>query len=161
MIKKTVLVLGVTMVAGCASGFNAEHSAGTERTEICSPINEADVVGLFERWNTSLQTGNPKAAVENYAERSILLPTLSGTNRLTKEEKEDYFIHFLESQPVGEVTARHIDIGCNMAIDSGLYTFTMARDGSKVDARYTFAYQWDGQQWSIISHHSSILPSDQ
>lgn len=170
MNNKLMPFLAVLVLAACTSNVNTSQSpqeqaskqlTSRQHTEACAPINEVDVVNLFKRWNASLQTGQPKAVVENYAKRSILLPTLSGTNRLTPQEKEAYFVHFLASKPTGEVTQRQIDIGCNIASDSGLYTFTMAKTGEKLDARYTFVYQWDGQKWLIVSHHSSVLPADE
>ena len=48
-------------------------------------------------------------------------------------------------------------IGCNSALDAGLYTFTFG-DGSRVQARYTFTYGWNGSEWLITSHHSSAMP---
>lgn len=52
---------------------------------------------------------------------------------------------------------RMIDIGCNRALDTGLYTFTFG-DGSMAKARYTFTYAWSGKAWLITSHHSSLMP---
>ena len=153
--KKIILAaLGIAALSGCAS--HPDHSAN--QTQICEPITESQVIGLFDRWNNSLQTGDPKAVVANYAPRSILLPTVSNQNRLTPAEKEDYFIHFLKDQPFGEVTARQIDIGCNTVTDSGYYTFNMKRTGKPVHGRYTYTYHWQNGQWLITHHHSSKLP---
>ncbi|EON12306.1 hypothetical protein C266_19061 [Pandoraea sp. SD6-2] len=104
-----------------------------------------------------MKTGDPKKVVANYAKNSILLPTVSNKPRLTAEEKEDYFAHFLSGKPVGAIDSRSIEIDCNSAIDAGLYTFKFA-DGSEVKARYTFTYKWNGKQWLISSHHSSAMP---
>lgn len=156
MNKKIALVLGVVMLAGCATDRNAR----SDLAEFCKPIDEAQVASLFERWNNSLQTGDPEAVVKNYADRSVLLPTLSGKNRITKEEKEDYFTYFLADRPTGTVTARQIDIGCNVVVDSGLYTFHMAGSGNEAHARYTYTYKWENNQWLITSHHSSLVPEE-
>jgi hypothetical protein len=51
-----------------------------------------------------------------------------------------------------------VDIGCNYAIDAGIYTFTFAKTGATVKARYSYSYRWDGSQWLITSHHSSKMP---
>ena len=79
----------------------------------------------------------------------------------TKEEKEDYFHHFLENKPVGKIDYSHIEIGCNTASDAGIYTFTYGTTGKKVQARYSFNYQWDGKNWLISQHHSSAMPEKQ
>ena len=57
---------------------------------------------------------------------------------LTPAEKEDYFHHFLEKGPSGEINLRMIDIGCNSAADAGVYTFTFSKTGTKVSERDTY-----------------------
>ena len=127
------------------------------KTEACHPATEKQIASLFDRWNDSLKTGDPAKVVANYARRSILLPTVSNKPRLTVEEKEDYFKHFLEHKPVGTIDFRFVMIECNTAIDAGLYSFKYA-DGTVVKARYTFTYGWNGHTWLITSHHSSKMP---
>src|SRR4051794_9390270 len=73
------------------------------------------------------------------------------------DRARDYFVHFLENKPQGAIDQRVIRLGCNDAIDSGLYTFTMG-DGKRVRARYTFVYNYQDGQWLIVSHHSSAMP---
>jgi uncharacterized protein (TIGR02246 family) len=126
-------------------------------TETCHPASEKEIAGLFDRWNATLQTGDPDKVVANYAEKSILLPTVSNKPRLTPGEKEDYFEHFLKAKPFGTINSRSIEVDCNTALDAGLYTFKFA-DGKQVKARYTFTYKWEGKQWLITSHHSSAMP---
>ena len=127
------------------------------RSETCHAATKQQIASLFDRWNRSLQTGDAKKVVANYATKSILLATVSNTPRLTPEAKEDYFVHFLEKKPVGKIDSSTIEIDCNTAFDAGLYTFTFG-DGSQVKARYTYTYRWNGHQWLITSHHSSAMP---
>jgi len=158
-LKKTVVfsLLAVgTVLAGCAS--NPPGSTTATRTEVCKATSEQEVAALFDRWNQSLQTGDAHKVVANYAEKSVLLPTVSNTPRLNAAQKEDYFEHFLENKPFGRIDARTIEIGCTTAVDAGLYTFTFAKTGSVVKARYTYNYKWNGSQWLITSHHSSAMP---
>lgn len=145
-------------LTGCATHPVASDTSGGSNTERCKPITETEVASLFDRWNGSLQTGDPKRVVANYAERSILLPTVSNKPRLTPAEKEEYFVHFLENRPSGKIDMRFVDIGCNSALDAGLYTFTFAKTGNVVHARYSYTYRWTGSQWLITSHHSSAMP---
>ncbi len=121
--------------------------------------SEMEIASLFSRWNQALQTGDARQVAGLYAERSILLPTLSDKARLTPEEKEDYFRHLLEKQPSAEIVFRQIEIGKDMAADSGLYTFAFAKTGEKVKARYNFVYKRYGKKWLIVSHHSSLMPA--
>jgi len=128
------------------------------KSEVCHGTNDKEVAALFDRWNASLKTGEPKKVVANYAAKSILLPTVSNKPRLTAAEKEDYFVHFLGDRPSGKIDMSHIEIDCNTAVDAGLYTFTFAKTGKVVHGRYTYTYHWDGSQWLITSHHSSAMP---
>jgi uncharacterized protein (TIGR02246 family) len=142
------------VLAGCA-GRPAAHGGDREQ---CRRASEQEIEALFDRWNASLQTGDPHQVVANYAERSILLPTVSNTPRLTPADKLDYFEHFLQSRPSGKIDLRFVDAACNTAVDAGLYTFTFGATGQVVHARYTFTYRWEGGKWLITSHHSSAMP---
>lgn len=155
------VLVGCTSLPASGGGVSATATAtatSSPQTTACKPTSEAEIAALFDRWNQSLQTGVPHKVVEHYAPRSVLLPTVSNKPRLTAQEKADYFHHFLENKPVGVIDSRTIELGCNMAVDSGLYTFTFQKTGAKVGARYSYVYRWTGTQWLISSHHSSALP---
>lgn len=151
-------LVSCTLLAGLAGCASAPTGSGDGNTQSCRRTSEKEIAGLFDRWNRSLQSGDPHAVTANYAERSILLPTVSNSPRITAAEKEDYFVHFLESKPSGKIDMHFIEIGCNTAFDAGLYTFTFGITGEQVQARYTYTYVWDGTQWLISSHHSSAMP---
>ena len=125
----------------------------------CVSVDKTQIAGLFDKWNTSLKTGNAKNVANNYLSDAVLLPTVSNKVRLTDAERIDYFSHFLEKKPVGKINSRTIRLGCNTAIDIGTYTFTFS-DKSSITARYSFTYDWNGQEWKISSHHSSVMPEN-
>jgi uncharacterized protein (TIGR02246 family) len=153
----SVALAACAVLSGCV--FDGTRQTNTSApTGACKPANEQEIAALFDRWNQSLQTGDPHAVVANYAEHSILLPTVSNKPRLTPAEKEEYFHHFLENRPSGKIDMRFVEIGCNSAVDAGLYTFTFAKTGDVVQARYSYSYRWDGSKWLITSHHSSAMP---
>jgi len=158
--KQFGLILFAICLAGCVTTGQIVQPDGQQstRTEACKIVSEKEVASLFDRWNSSLQTGDPHKVVANYATKSILLPTVSNMPRLTPAEKEDYFHHFLENRPSGKIDLSVIEIGCNTAVDAGLYTFTFAKTGAVVRGRYTFTYRWNGSKWLITSHHSSAMP---
>lgn len=157
--KKSSFILSILLLilAACAHGLVGQGQPDTY-AESCKKVTTGEISALFERWNRALLTGDPKKVVALYAEDSLLLPTVSNKPRRTVGEKEDYFRHFLEKRPSGRVSERFIELGCNRAVDSGLYTFTFAETGQSIDARYTFTYRWTGSQWLITSHHSSAMP---
>ncbi|GAB4087659.1 hypothetical protein GCM10028785_03280 [Hydrogenophaga soli] len=133
-------------------------SGGGGHTMNCAPITESQVAQLFDRWNASLMTHDPRKVVENYAPHSLLLPTVSNKPRYSVEDKIDYFVHFLHDGPVGKIDQRFIQVGCNTALDAGLYTFTFFKTGKVVNARYSYTYGYVNGQWLITSHHSSGMP---
>ena len=71
--------------------------------------SEEEIAALFDRWNNSLKTGDPNKVADNYAPKSVLIATLSKRPRLTREDKVDYFHHFLENKPVGRIDSRSIE----------------------------------------------------
>ena len=158
MIRIAIFLTVLITLAGCSTQPRGQSSFSGTSCEERGPVSKDEIAALFDRWNQALETGDPRRVVALYAEESILLPTLSNKPRLTPAEKEDYFRHFLEKRPFARIDMREIEAGVDMAVDSGLYTFTFAKTGEVVKARYTFTYRWDGSEWLIVSHHSSVMP---
>jgi uncharacterized protein (TIGR02246 family) len=131
-----------------------------ERERTFLTLTENDIIQLFDRWNKSLQTGNPDKVADNYAEDAILLPTRSNIPRTNRQEICNYFEHFLKQKPVAIVKMRVIRLSRYSAMDSGLYTFTLSQNGKLIEipARYTFEYELINGKWLIVGHHSSIMP---
>ena len=119
-------------------------------------INE-DITSLFDEWNSAIQTGNPKSVAVLYADTAILLPTMSNKVRHNRDEIEDYFVQFLAKGPEGKIDEANIRIFGEIAINSGVYTFSF-KDDTTVQARFTFVYRRTGQRWMIVEHHSSAMP---
>ena len=112
---------------------------------------------LFNTWNDALATGEPSQVTALYEKEAILLPTVSNQVRHNHSEIEDYFVNFLSKGPQGKIDESNVRIFDQLAINSGVYTFTF-NDGATVQARYTFVYRWNGDQWLITEHHSSQMP---
>jgi len=120
-------------------------------------MTENNILSLFEDWNSALQTGDPKQVAALYETNAILLPTISNKVRHNHEELEDYFVNFLAKGPVGKIDESNVRTFGDVAINSGVYTFTF-KDGASVQARFTYVYRWNGQKWLIVEHHSSQMP---
>lgn len=118
---------------------------------------EKQIAALFDEWNNALQTGDPKKVAALYETNSILLPTVSNKVRHDHAEIEDYFVHFLAKGPQGTIDEANVRTFGQIAINSGVYTFSF-KDGSAVQARFSFVYRWNGQRWMIVEHHSSKMP---
>lgn len=174
-------VVGVALVVGGAAFFTPSISvvpraavtaipkgtvsgpiaaAGGKLSEPALPTKE-EIAALFKLWNDALATGDAGKVADRYAPDAVLLPTMSNQVRRTREEIIDYFRHFLESQPSGAVRESTITVlGPTVAIDTGVYVFSLAGDGGKrqVEARYTFVHELRDGQWLIVNHHSSAMP---
>lgn len=128
----------------------------------CAPISSKQVAALFDGWNAALATKNPDAVVKKYATDAVLLPTVENGPLIGPDAIRGYFVAFLKKNPTGVIDQRTIRLGCNMAFDVGLYTFTIdgEQPGSRVQvpARYTYIYEPIGGQWLIVHHHSSKQP---
>lgn len=120
-------------------------------------MNESEILALFDKWNTALQSGDPKKVTALYKEDAILLPTLSNQVRHNSQERESYFVDFLAKGPNGKIDESNVRIFGDIAINSGIYTFSF-KDGSTAQARYTFVYLKNDGEWVIVEHHSSLLP---
>ena len=122
---------------------------------------KSEISDQFVMWNKALQTGDPDKVVACYDLEAILLPTVSAKVRHNHDEIRDYFVHFLSKEPHGRIIEQNIRICDNIAVNSGLYTFSLMEDGGHTDvpARFTFVYQKYEDGWLIIEHHSSILPA--
>ncbi len=116
----------------------------------------------FDIWNAALQTGDPHKVAALYCQPGgVLLPTVSNKVRTNRSEIADYFVHFLQLKPAGQIDKAYIRIlGPDTAVNSGLYTFHVIKDGKPADvhARYTFVYQKVQGKWCIMDHHSSAMP---
>ena len=121
-------------------------------------MNDADVLGLFDQWNTALSTLNPDTVTALYADNAVLLPTVSNQVRHNHEEITDYFVGFLQKSPQGVVDEFNVNILSDTHVtNSGVYTFTFG-DGSKVSARFSYLYVASDDGWKILQHHSSAMP---
>jgi len=123
--------------------------------------SQDEIATLFDRWNAALATGNPENVADLYAPNAVLVPTTSNQIRTDRAGIVDYFTHFLPRKPQGKIDQSIITvIDPQTAINAGIYTFTLTRDGRREDiqARYTFVYQKQNGRWLIVNHHSSKMP---
>jgi uncharacterized protein (TIGR02246 family) len=130
------------------------------------------VDGLFQHWADLVKAGDAEGVADLYGPDALLLPTLSARSRHSHSAIADYFVGFTSRHPVAEVVERTVFPGCNQVVDAGRYRFRFADtaaaetntgDGPSsgdavVEARYTLVYGFNGEQWQLLHHHSSVLP---
>jgi uncharacterized protein (TIGR02246 family) len=114
----------------------------------------------FESWNDTLQTKDAKLVAKKYLETGELFGTVSTKIRQGREEIAKYFEHFLQINPSGKVVERKVvKASDNTYIDSGLYNFTVERNGKKEVVEAMFTYVWGktkNNDWKILHHHSAV-----
>lgn len=123
--------------------------------------DQNEILGLFEEWNNALLSRDASQVTALYSHDAVLLPTVSNKVRHNHGEIRDYFEHFIQKNPSGNLIEHNIRIFDNMAINSGVYHFSLdTKDDERsiVKARYTFVYKKFDGKWLIIEHHSSAFP---
>jgi uncharacterized protein (TIGR02246 family) len=100
--------------------------------------------------------------VDLYAEEGLLLGTFSDEIRIGKEKIRDYFKYFLAQKPKAKVvdSITHM-IGKDMLVVNGFYDFDVVDDIQStkiVHARFTFVFKLTVDSFTILSHHSSVMP---
>lgn len=164
----TLAAISVAGLSACgnpaASAGNqaaATQAAGTPAAGTQQRPSAQEVKALFGEWNAALATLDPLKVADRYAPNAVLLPTVSNKVRADRAGIVDYFQHFLENHPRGEITESHVAVlDEDDAIDAGTYRFFLTTDGVQrtVDARYTFVYEKIDGKWLIVNHHSSAMP---
>ena len=118
----------------------------------------AEIEGLFSEWNKALVSGDPDEVVRLYATNAILIPTLSNKPRTSHAEIRDYFAQtFMPRGPSGTIVKAYVRVFADIAICSGIFAFTFS-DRSAAQVRKSFVHRWNGEEWLIVEHHSSLMP---
>jgi len=124
--------------------------------------SKSEISRQFDLWNQALETRDPQKVAALYCEHGgVLIPTLSNKIRTNRAEIADYFEHFLQLMPSGRIDQSFIRmLGPNAAINAGIYTFSLTKDGKPdtVQARFTFVYVKKHGRWCIMEQHSSAMP---
>jgi uncharacterized protein (TIGR02246 family) len=153
--------LALTLLAvGSSTVSAAQNEAGSSPRIPISP-SKKEIAKQFDIWNAALATGDPNKVADLYARDAVLLPTVSNNVRTDRAEIVDYFQHFLQSKPVGAIDEEVIKIvDRDTAINTGVYHFNLTKDGKRqrVNARYTYVYEFMNGKWLILNHHSSAMP---
>jgi uncharacterized protein (TIGR02246 family) len=122
-----------------------------------------DVATATANWSETLAQNDPDKVVGLYAADAVLWGTLSPTVRADRAAIRDYFVGAFKVLPGIKVSfgEQLIRVYGNTAVNSGYYTFAYTKDGEAktLPARYSFVFVKDGQNWMIVDHHSSAMPT--
>jgi uncharacterized protein (TIGR02246 family) len=122
-----------------------------------------DVAAATAKWSETLTQNDPDKVVGLYAPDAVLWGTLSPTVRADTSALRDYFVGAFKILPSLKVSfgEQLIRVYGNTAVNTGYYTFSYTKDGEPktLPARYSFVFVKDGQNWMIVDHHSSAMPT--
>ena len=111
---------------------------------------------MIETWVEKIRTNDPKQVASLYHDDGLLLGTFSDIERKGHDLILAYFENLLKSNVDVEVVTQHKHETDSITVNSGLYNFIV--DGKTVNARFSFVFIKTGDEWKILSHHSSVLP---
>ena len=148
---RCLILLGLLVT--CVTSF-----ARTDNTE-------NNIANTYQNWCDAVGSskGNPDNMVKFYAPNAILIPTLSPKILINRKHGLDaYFVAFTGKKDIQCKTNKiMIQSYGDISISNGLYTFTYTdKNGNQetLPARFTFVYKKYGDNWLIVSHHSSLVP---
>lgn len=123
-------------------------------------IDDDEIRSLFYKWNDALATLNATNVANRHGKHAILLPSASDEARMNITAIKDYYEVFLKLKPQAAIRESFVSRGDRYCFDVGTYEFTMGATGDKINARYTFVYVYEDDEWKIMHHHSSVMPGD-
>lgn len=122
-----------------------------------------DVAAVTMKWGQTLGQNDPDKILGLYAPDAVLWGTLSPTVRADRAALRDYFVTAFKVLPSLklEFGEQLIRVYGNTAVNTGYYTFSYVKDGEpkSLPARFSFTFVKDGDDWMIVDHHSSAMPS--
>lgn len=128
--------------------------------ETCVTLDNTAVAALFDDWNFALSSLDAKQVAQRYWPDAVMMPASSNSARTDAASITSFYDQFLVKRPRGHIDSRTIQTGCNMALDTGTYTFSLMNDkGTTTNetARYTFIYQYRDGAWKILNQQASVL----
>ena len=130
---------------------------------IASAGPKEDVAAATLAWAQALGEDDPDKVLPFYSDDAVLWGTLSPKVRADRAALRDYFVTAFKVLPGLKVTFgdQLIRVYGDTAVNTGYYTFSYVKDGEikSLPARYSFTYVKSGENWLIVDHQSSAMPS--
>jgi uncharacterized protein (TIGR02246 family) len=125
--------------------------------------SKEDVAAATAKWGDTLAQNDPAKVASLYTTDAVLWGTLSPTVRADRAALHDYFVGAFKVLPGLKVSfgEQLVRIYGNTAVNTGYYTFSYTKDGEprSLPARFSFVFVKDGENWMIVDHHSSAMPT--
>ena len=124
-------------------------------------MNSHEITEIIGHWSSSFSEDTPNSICALYNEKASLWGTLSPLKRDNAGLIKDYFDKIFNYQnrrvAINDSSIRFFG---DIAICNGQYTFSWSKEGidETTVARFSFVYIKKCDRWSIIEHHSSLIP---
>lgn len=147
-------IASTVIVAGLLIGCQTMQSPDAAKAEITTAA---------QAWADAFNKCDPARIAALYDAEPVLWGTVSPSIISNATGVRQYFDRVCSSPTPPKVvfTEQVIQAFGDTAVNSGSYTFTVMRDGKPTPfpARYSMTYRRSGDQWLIVTHHSSARPA--
>ncbi len=130
-------------------------------TTIFAQATQDQILAMTQSWQNAINSRNAEKITALYDKNAFLYATFE--DMLSSQEQIlGYFKKLVKHDNLKvKFDKQNIRLYGETAIDSGLYTFTYDDKGKEVmvPARYTLVYTHTPNGWTIVEHHSSVLPN--
>ncbi|MES2204764.1 MAG: hypothetical protein V4496_06040 [Pseudomonadota bacterium] len=166
---KKLLIL-TSFMSFILAGYNTNAFASSANAAMSCPADAPQFtteIGLaaIKQWGKNAYKHSPKGpkgyssanvaaayfTLSSYAPDAVLLPTVSQVSRVGTQGIYDYFINFLQENPVMSkvpMTGGTTLAGCGEGVISGYYNFVLQKAGETpkhVHARYTMQFEYSAK----------------
>lgn len=117
---------------------------------------------LGQSWIDQVNSNVVNNVVELYDSQATFHPTLSGEFIQDTKSVRQYFTQFLAMKPkVTVVSSDFKELLETAFVFTGVMDIELdaSDDRFTIQARFTFVWALNGDRWSIVHHHNSIVPN--
>tara|TARA_Y100001970_G_C13747176_1_gene609191 strand:+ start:56 stop:409 length:354 start_codon:yes stop_codon:yes gene_type:complete len=114
------------------------------------------MIDLLQIWVQKIKKNDANQVADLYDRNGLLLGTFSNLERKGRELILNYFENLFSSHIDVEIITKHECKMESIFTVSGFYNFHV--NDKKIEARFSFVFLKNKEDWKIISHHSSVLP---
>lgn len=126
-----------------------------EAAPACESLADAASAEVIGRITAALQSRHPDHVTRLFAADAAVKGFASPVIRNDYAGIRDYFLYFLQYEPTLTFEGRTIETGCNFAIDTGTYVWTLKPRGAEatekhaIPMRYRMTFERVGTTWQI------------
>lgn len=160
------LFVALTAMAVLVGAHRSVSAVTPEAAPACEALADATAAELTRRIDAALKSRHPDHITRLFAADAVMKGFASPLVREDYAGIRDYFLYFLQFEPVLTFEGRQIETGCNFAVDSGTYVWTLKpRNGAAsehyaIPTRYRMTLERIGATWQISELIEELKSAD-